>query len=213
MAVHLYVQSRAQLTVRGQKVGLRQETAYPWEGAVTIRLELDSPLTFGLRLRLPGWCRAASLNVNGDAVEVMSHIQKGYIYLEREWRNGDALTLDLPMPVERVYAHPNVRYDVGRVALQRGPIVYCLEAQDHAAPVSDITLPGDAPLTRHFDPGLLGGVMVINAEALAIDGAGWGETLYRSQPAQTTPCPLTAIPYCVWGNREVGGMTVWVREQ
>jgi len=209
VVVHLYVGSHAQLSVGGQRVGVVQETAYPWQGAVTIRIESESPIRFGLRLRIPGWCRGAAVKINDTDSKGLA--EKGYVRLEREWRNGDAVSLDLPMPVERVYAHPNVRADAGRAGLQRGPLVYCLEACDHVAPVNHLALPADAPLTCRFDPELLGGVMVISAEALRVDEAEWGKDLYRPHPARTTSAALRAIPYCLWGNREVGEMAVWLR--
>jgi DUF1680 family protein len=212
VAVHLYVGGRAQLEVKGQRLVLRQETACPWEGMVTIRVELDRPLAFGLRLRIPGWCRGATMKLNGEVIDVPGIVEKGYVRLEREWRDGDVVRLDLPMPIERLYAHPNVRADAGRVALQRGPLIYCLEACDHTAPPGHIVLPASSALTHRFIPDLLGGVTAINAEALASDTAEWGEALYRTRPAHMVPIALTAIPYCVWGNREVGEIAVWLRE-
>src|SRR5262249_3881199 len=131
--VHLYIQSAGELQLGGQAVTLRQETRYPWDGAVTLRVETEQPARFGLRLRLPGWCAAPRLMLNGAPVDLASCVEQGYARIEREWQDGDMVTLDLPMPIERVYAHPAVADDVGRVALRRGPLVYCLEQADHEA--------------------------------------------------------------------------------
>jgi DUF1680 family protein len=106
-AVHLYVQGEARLRLREQQVTLRQQTNYPWDGAVTIRVGLEAPATFGLRLRLPGWCGAPRLAVNGEAVD-LGGADGGYARISRTWQDGDVVTLDLPMPVERLYAHPEV---------------------------------------------------------------------------------------------------------
>jgi DUF1680 family protein len=105
-----------------------------------------------------------------------------------------------------------VRADAGRVALQRGPLVYCLEAEDQALSPHHLLLPPQASLEARFDAELLGGVMKITGDGLAAVDTGWNDPLYRTQPAQTQPSALTAIPYCVWGNRQAGAMLVWVRE-
>jgi hypothetical protein len=208
--VHLYVPGSGRLAVAGQTVVLRQETRYPWEGAVAISLEVERPATFGLRLRIPGWCRAARVAVNETPVEIAP--ERGYVRLEREWQSGDRVTLDLALPVERVYAHPDVRQDVGCVALQRGPLVYCLEQADHAVPLHRILLPRGAELTAQFAPDVLGGVVVVHGEGLVADAAGWAGTLYRAQPPTLSPCQLTAVPYYAWDNRQPGGMRVWLPE-
>jgi uncharacterized protein len=208
--VHLYVQGAGQFQFDGQAVTLRQETSYPWDGAVQLQLELEQPTTFGLRLRLPGWCAAPRVLVNGDAIDVGT-AERGYLRIERQWQNGDRIALDLPMPVERMYAHPAVAADVGQVALRRGPIVYCLEQADHNVPLQRIALPDAAELTAHFEPDLLGGVVVVGASGVALDDAGWDGALYRTDPPSTRPCTITAIPYYAWDHREAGSMCVWVR--
>ncbi len=123
------------------------------------------------------------------------------------------MSLDLPMPVERVYAHREVRADVGNVALRRGPIVYCLEQVDHDVPLHRIVLPARAELTARFDPDLLGGVTALEGHAVALSDAGWDDTFYRTTPPETRPCAIRAIPYYAWDNRAAGSMIVWVREQ
>ncbi len=212
IAVHLYIQSTARLNVGGRTITLRQETGYPWNGAITLRVEIAEPATFGLKLRLPGWCRHASLRVNGEAFDLAGHVERGYVRVERYWQAGDTLALDLAMPVERIYAHPGVRQDAGCVALKRGPIVYCLEGVDHPVPLHRIVLPQDADLTSSFQAEILDGVNTIRAQALIEDDADWGRTLYRSQPPRRLPADITAIPYYAWDNRQPGEMRVWLRE-
>jgi DUF1680 family protein len=211
--VHLYVQSKAQLRLAGQAVTLRQETRYPWEGTVAIHVGVDAPAAFGLRLRVPGWCSAARLSVNGEAVDLAGALEGGYARISRTWRDGDLVVLELPMPVERVYAHPNVRADVGSAALRRGPIIYCLEQADHDVPLHHILLPAQADLTPRFAPDLLGGVTVLEGRAVALVDSDWEGTLYRITPPQTRPCAIRAIPYYAWDNRAAGAMAVWLHEQ
>lgn len=212
LAVHLYVQGAARVPLGGQVVTLTQQTAYPWEGAVALTLALEQPARFGLRLRIPGWCRGARLSVNGAPLVMEGIVRDGYARLGREWQDGDRVELDLPMPVERVYAHPQVRQNAGRVALQRGPIVYCLEQTDHAEPIHRLLLPREAPLTARFAPELLGGVVVVTGEAQALADDGWEGALYQSTRPSTRPCRITAVPYCCWDNRAPGAMTVWLPE-
>ncbi len=210
MVVHLYVQSSAQLALGGQRVRIHQATRYPWEGTVILRLELERPATFGLRLRIPGWRRNVRLSVNDESIELAHCLERGYARLERLWQPGDQVTLELAMPVERMYAHPDVRQDVGRVALQRGPLVYCLEQCDHTAPLQHVYLPHDAELSSRFDPDLLGGVVTLTGQAVAAETADWNEMFYRSQSPTLTPCAITAIPYYAWDNRQPGQMQVWL---
>jgi DUF1680 family protein len=128
------------------------------------------------------------------------------------WKPGDRVELDLAMPVERVYAHPDVAEDVGSVALQRGPLIYCLEQVDNGEPLSRLRLPSNAALSSRFEPGLLGGVSVVTGAALAVDEAGWDGQLYRAQPARLRPATFTAVPYYAWDNRAAGAMQVWLPE-
>ena len=207
--VHLYVQGKGSAEVAGGTLTLGQETNYPWEGKVRITVSLDAPSTFDLNLRIPGWCRRHAIKVNGKRVAVK--VLKGYARLRRTWKEGDAITLDLAMPVERIEAHPNVPHDAGRAAIQRGPIVYCLEQVDHAVNVLSMMLPDAGKLRARFDPKLLGGVTVVEGTAAAPGGAGWRGRLYRSGAGkQTMSVKLKAVPYCVWDNRKKNAMTVWI---
>ncbi|MFL5697671.1 MAG: glycoside hydrolase family 127 protein [Ktedonobacteraceae bacterium] len=212
LAVHLYMQSTAQLSVAGHEVTVRQETAYPWDGTITLRFDMDEPAMFGLRLRLPGWCQDARLTVNGEAFDVARHLEQGYVRVERVWQANERIELELAMPVERRYAHPNVRQDAGLVALQRGPLVYCLEGADQNVPLQRIVVPRTAELTSHFEPDILGGVTVIQGNALFEDDTGWAGRLYRSWPTSLQPGAITAIPYYAWDNRQAGEMRVWLRD-
>jgi DUF1680 family protein len=174
---------------------------------------MDEPTMFGLNLRIPGWCRTAHLSVNGASFDLTEHVTKGYARVGRLWQSGDRVILDLAMPVERVYAHPDVRQDAGCVALQRGPLVYCLEAVDHTVPLHRLVLPRAAELASHFEPGMLGGIVVITGTAQAADDTDWEGMLYRSWPVTAYPCTITAIPYYAWDNRAPGEMRVWLQAE
>src|SRR5581483_11374262 len=160
----------------------------------------DEPVTFSLKLRIPGWCRAAQLSVNGESVDIASRLQQGYVRIERRWQPGERVELELAMPVERVYAHPNVRQDVGRVALKRSPLVYCLEDADQQAPLEHVILPQDAELSGKFEPEMLDGVYVLRGPAFVEDAADGGVALYRTQRLTRHETTITAIPYYAWDN-------------
>jgi len=209
--IHLYVQGSGDLQISGKQVVLRQQTDYPWDGDIRIFVEPEAPVIFGLNLHIPGWSRNATLTVNGEAVYLKGATKLGYACIRREWKTGDQVELTLPMPVERIEAHPAVRQDVGCVALQRGPVVYCLEQVDNPALLHRIILPRDAELTPQFEVNLLGGVTVIRGSALLEDESNWDDMLYRTEATKLKPFEITAIPYYAWDHRESGEMRVWIR--
>ena len=211
LAVHLFIAGRARMQVDGVNVAVQQTTRYPWDGGVTIRVEPERAADFALRLRIPAWCRSARLAINGSAIDVEAAMDRGYAQIPRRWQPGDVLQLELAMPAERIYAHPEVIADAGRVALKRGPVVYCIEGADHAAPVHRIALPRSTAIEARFDDALLGGVGTLDAPALAFEAAH-GAPLYRTDPPATQPIRLRAIPYSFWSNRDSEDMSVWIRE-
>jgi len=210
--IHLYGAGEAHVSVAGCQVKIKQGTAYPWDGDVTISVNPEHSADFGLALRIPGWCRRAELSVNGQPLEGVV-ARKGYVTVKRRWRSGDTLVLALEMPVERMYANPKVRSTNGKVALQRGPVVYCLEQVDNPfTPLNRVALPRASRLTSTFEGSLLGGVVTLSGEAMLIEDDG-DQALYRSTPIPLRPAPIKLVPYCVWDNREPGEMLVWLREQ
>jgi len=207
--VHLYVAGSGQAEIAGRKVLLTQQTNYPWDGCVHIRVGLDGPATFSLMLRVPGWCKSYTLLVNGKRVAGRS--VKGYVRIRRRWQDGDRVELSLAMPVERMAAHPAVGADAGRAALQRGPVVYCLEQCDHDVDVHSIALPKQAKLHTRFDRELLGGTTVIEGEGSACAATGWKGRLYRPVgEGRARRVRIRAVPYCLWGNRKPGALAVWL---
>jgi DUF1680 family protein len=211
--VQLYNASNAQIEIGGSAVQIEQRTEYPWDGAVSLTLNPTQPTRFELALRIPRWCRNFRLEVNGAAANVMP--ERGYAVIAREWQPGDMVTLILEMPVERIVPHPHLRHDAGCVALQRGPIVYCLEEVDNGAELANVTLPRDVRIAYQFDSDLFGGVGTITGEAVRVEAAAWGNDLYQPQSTQQdrhTPFTFKAIPYFLWANRDPGEMRVWIRE-
>ncbi len=218
--VNLFVAGSAEVPLAGGPVRLTQKTRYPWEGQVRLAFELATPRRVTLKLRVPGWARdeavpsdlyrfvdtakaAPTLAVNGEPVAL--EMDRGYATVTRTWRPGDEIALDLPMPVRRVAAQRRVEADRGRVALQRGPLVYCAEWPDNpGGAVRDLLLPDDAPLEAEFAPDLLGGVVVLRGQAVRPGREAAGRPARIAQD-------FTAIPYYAWANRGPGEMIVWLR--
>jgi len=210
--VHLYVGGEADVQVAGQDVRLQVTSGYPWDGQISIKVTDVQGHRFKLAVRVPGWSSEARLKVNGQELALAGLVADGYAYIDREWKDGDEAVLELDMSAHRVYAHPSVRANAGKVALQRGPLVYCLEEADNGAPITSLMLPADAELRSRFDEQLLGGCTVIESDGWRDDSEAWGEELYRTAGKKRQPAKLTFIPYYLWANRGEGEMTVWVRE-
>ena len=217
--VNLYAEGTAKAEVAGNPVGISQRTAYPWDGSIKLTVTPANPGTFSLRLRIPGWtlgrplstdlyqyensaAGAWTVKVNGSPVNAT--LADGYAVIDREWKNGDTVDLDLPMPVRRVVGNPKITATKGQVALECGPVVYCLEGIDNGASVFDVALPPAAVANPVFRKDLLGGVV-----ALDIKGANRVKR-GTNGGIETAGASLTAIPYAHWNNRGLSPMTVWL---
>jgi hypothetical protein len=215
--VNLYVAGSARIKLPNRSVSIVQETRYPWDGNIKMTVDPGSAGDFSISVRIPGWARGEavpgtlyqfanatdetpSLNVNGQAVRLA--LQKGYVRLTRNWKPGDLIELNLPMPVRRVIATEEVEADRGRVALQRGPIVYCTESPDNPKePIIELTLASDAKLAAEYRPDMLSGTVIIKSRATYKTSAG----------AAVEDKEFTAIPYHAWANRGDSKMLVWMR--
>lgn len=217
----LYASSQASLEIAGTKVKIAQKTNYPWDGAITLNLTPEQPKSFTLALRIPGWARNHPVPGDlyrylGDAapapvVKVNSQVvtaqpAKGFISINRTWQPGDTVTLELPMPVRMVVANDKVREDAGRVALERGPLVYCVEGidNDKLETPHNLLLAAGTGFKSEFNPELLGGVSVITGPAELVKRAADGNTVVR------VPWRFTAVPYFARANREVTPMAVFL---
>lgn len=207
--VNLYGESSADLEIEGQKVRLEQKTRYPWDGNVHVVVDCDKPVSFTLCLRVPAWCTSFKVDVEaGKSGKIVT--QNGYARVSGEWKKGESVGLDLVMPVQRLAANPGVAPDRGRVALMRGPIVYCLEAVDNpgSGTIERMFIPTDAKITSEWKPDLLGGVTILRGQAGLARPWEIGE-LYRPT-GDTESATFTAVPYYAWDNREAGPMEVWI---
>jgi DUF1680 family protein len=217
--VNLFVASRASLALGTHRLRVEQQTSYPWEGDVKIILHPERTADFGVHIRVPGWAvgkpvpgdlyqyadfhdAAVSVRVNGESVPL--EIEQGYLLLRKTWKDGDSIEVEFPMSVRRVVANGLVKDDAGKVALERGPIVYCAEWPDNGGRVSNLVLADGDVLTAERRDDLLNGVTVIKTEAVALS-AGRGRN-----PVSREKQELIAIPYYAWAHRGEGEMAVWL---
>ena len=210
--VQMYHENAVSLAIGDSELRLEQATQYPWDGNVQVTVNVSQPTAFELALRIPDWCYHYELSVNGQAQAAAR--DKGYVILAREWSDGDSVQLTLATPVERVMPHPSIRQAAGQIALQRGPIVYCLEEVDNGSRLANVCIPEASELVASRDRALFGGVSVITGPAQRIEPAENSTALYRHH-SQTgyneTAFTFKAIPYYLWANREPGEMRVWIR--
>jgi DUF1680 family protein len=220
--VNLFVSSRATIQLAGQQVAIKQVTDYPWQGEVQITVEPAKATEFNVHIRIPAWCQgrsspddlyqeanrpldgAARLKVNGKVIE-NPEIVRGYATVHRRWKSGDVVQLTLDMPVHRIKANSHVEADKGRVALMRGPLVYCLEGADNGGVVKNLVIPAGAEFMPEYRSSLLGGVTVLQATATGV----------FQTPASaivSVPFKVTAIPYYANANRGACQMQVWMPE-
>ena len=210
--INFYAGSEAQFTVDAQTLALKIEGNYPWDEQVSIRFNQPQVVEHTLALRLPEWCAAPMVQVNGEAAQ--GKMVKGYLHLHRQWQEGDIITLNLPMPVRRVYANPLVRHAAGKVAIQRGPLVYCLEEADNDAQLHNLSLPKASAFREIQGVGLLKGKVLLQAEGVRVLTAHEDKQLYSFDNRQTAveKQTLTFIPWFSWANRGEGEMRIWVDE-
>ncbi len=205
--IHLYIQSEASLHVNEQPVKIAVKTNYPFEEQVCIHPGTGS---YDLKLRMPGWCRKYHVLRNG--IPMVPEVENGYMSISGPFHDGDEILLKMDMPPRRQYANLKVREDIGKVALMRGPLVYCLEERDNGPDLHCLMLPRYAALAMDSQPDLLDGTPVIRADGVRI--LSDSNELYSEAPAlKEESVPLTFVPYFLWANRGENEMDVWVREK
>ena len=218
--VHLFHNSTLDWRLEdGTGLNLSQETNYPWDGEVTLRVTPAAPAEFSLYVRIPAWTNTATVTVNG-APAGGSPTPGEYFRIQRRWQAGDTVRLALDMTPRLIVANSRVREDLGRVAVERGPLVYCLEQPDQSGldSIFDATLPVGADPSKEFTAQFLpekpGGILVLRHRAVATAKPLSGQPLYQTLEAATRPpgreVELTFVPYYAWANREPAAMQVWI---
>jgi DUF1680 family protein len=211
--INLFVSGKANIKMNNRNIEIRQETAYPWDGKVVIKVNPKTSEKFVIHIRIPGWAlnrpvpsylyrylqespQKVILKLNAKPTEIV--MKKGYAVIDRNWSKGDIIELNLPMPVQRVLADEKVIDNLNKVALVRGPLVYCAEWVDNDKKVLNLVIPDDAELQAEYQKDLLSGVTVIKGDILDTSG--------RTRK-------LIAIPYYAWSHRGPGEMAVWLQRK
>lgn len=214
--VHLYIGSELSFETGGRKVSLSQKSELPWNGRVEFSVMIpgstNDGIAFNLALRIPNWfgSERPTLTVNGETLQY--HVEQGYAIINRAWNDGDKLEWLLPIETKLIAANPLIRADAGKAAIQRGPLVYCVEEADNGKPLATLSLADEPVLSESEASGLLGGCVVVEGNGVVADQSGWEEGLpYRPLSKKRKAVRFKAIPYYLWGNREPGEMSVWLR--
>ena len=219
--VNLFINSKVNLMIRNKGVEVIQQNNYPWDGALLFNINPKTTTQFNLMVRIPGWAQNKAIpsdlyqfqnisaakpviKVNGETIDY--NIQNGYAAISRTWKKGDVVAVDLPMEVRRVVANEKIKDDRGKIALQRGPLMYCAEWTDNNGKTSNIIIPANTNFTTEYKAELLNGVTVLKAEVPAV-------LISNNENINTVKQQFTAIPYFSWANRGKGEMMVWFPTQ
>ena len=212
--INLYIASCAKADLAAAAVELQVEADYPAAGNIRIdllKLERHTEGSFAIALRKPAFSKTYAVKVNGEEKEVRE--KDGYLYLEESWQQGDVIELQLDVSYRFVRCNPRVRDNIGKIALMKGPLVYCLEEADNGKYLSSLRVSPSASVAEEFDDKLLGGTMCAVFDAEKIDYDRTQSDLYGEGQPDYIPCSVKAIPYCCWNNRKKGEMLVWMREK
>ncbi len=217
--INLFVGSNTNVDLQNGNISIQQTTNYPWDGNVQINVSPDHPIKYKLFIRIPGWAqnqpvpgntylflqqKNSSFNLSVNNRPANYAMQNGYAVIEREWKKNDVINLNLSMNVRRVIAIDSIKEDRNKVALQRGPLMYCIEAKDNEGKAMNIILPDNVKLTSNYNANLLNGVVTITGEAPAAKANADGTSVVMTQQK------FTAIPYYAWANRGENEMQVWI---
>ena len=196
------------MKINSKQIKIKQNTDYPWSGKVDIEISPEDTAEFTFGFRIPGWSDDFQVKINQK--EIKPEIENGYARIKRKWEKGDNISINFSIEVKRIYSNPKIRENAGKVALQRGPVVYCLEEVDNGSNLASIVLPQDANILGEFNKELLGGIYELKAEAYRSNNES--DELYTSQKPELKKTKIKAIPYYAWNNRGPGEMRVWLRQ-
>ncbi len=206
---HLYIGGEAEFELESGIFKLKQENRYPWEGGIKFMVVASTAENVSLAMRIPGWCRNWSASVNGNKA-VGVKVENGYAFFNGNWKAGDEIELNFELQIEIIQANPKVRANAGKIAIQRGPLVYCLEEVDNGAILSALSIDTDSEFVAETDKGLADNAVVIKGKAFRTSDGNWEDVLYRPYSVNEKEVEFKAVPYFMWGNREPGEMLVWV---
>lgn len=210
--INLYIGGEVVTNMSGREVKLHVDTDYPWDETVTVSFE-KADAEFSCAIRIPDWCQDYEIAVNGESA--LFPVDKGYMYIKRRWKKGDKIRCRFSMKAVFNQANPRVREDIGKVAVSRGPLVYCLEEADNGDCLHEIYVTGNEVFEETFEEDLLNGIVTLTCQGQRINDRKWNQKiLYQPyQKPEYSNVTLKWIPYYSWANRKTGEMTVWVKEK
>jgi len=220
--VNLFISGTGDMKVNNKDLKITQQNNYPWDGALAFTVDPTSSMELNLKIRIPGWAqnqavpsdlysyqtplnKKIEIKLNGKPIEYQ--MQNGYAVINKKWKKGDKVEMNLPMDVQRVIATDKLTEDAGKIALQRGPIMYCAEWKDNDGKAANIIIPQNTTFSTAYDANLLNGITILKGDVKTIQVDADGQNI------STANKTMTAIPYYSWANRGKGEMTVWFPQQ
>ncbi len=210
---HLYIPSKTTVLAGEDEITLEQSTEYPWNGDIRIATEFKKARNYTLAFRIPGWCRKVKITVNGENYPLEGNVSGGYVSVTRRWKAQEEVRISFDMPVELIQSHPEVRANAGKVALQRGPLVYCLEEADNGENLSALSIDTESEFVINKEPELMKEALSVTGKGVRILDDQWENILYHPYRKQEEEVEIKAIPYFLWGNRKSGEMLVWMNHK
>ncbi|MEZ0537723.1 glycoside hydrolase family 127 protein [Caldicellulosiruptoraceae bacterium PP1] len=207
--VNLYIGSSASLPISNSNIELELISSYPFGNEVKLRLKGANNCKFKLMLRIPSWSKDYSIYLNGTPVFAKIN-ENGYIAIEREWNDADEVKLEIITEIKKIRSNPNVRENIGKIAVTKGPIVFCAEEVDNGKNLNQIFIDENASISLKFDKEILDGVFVVEMNGYKIDSEKWGDEPYKEEAYKLIPHKIKLIPYYAWANRGIGEMSVWL---
>jgi uncharacterized protein len=219
--VNLFANSTSNVLIAGKKIEVIQENNYPWDGKLVFRVNPEKATTLNILIRIPGWSqdqvmasdlysfskhekKIVAISLNGKSFDYK--VENGYAVLNRSWKKGDVIEVNLPMEIQQIVSNDKIENNIGRVALQRGPLVYCAEWTDNNGLVSNIVLPENSNFTAEVRSDVLNGVTVLKSNAQAISVEAGNSVSTKNQA-------FIAIPYYAWAHRGKGEMMIWLPQR
>ncbi|WP_039764235.1 glycoside hydrolase family 127 protein [Caldicellulosiruptor sp. F32] len=211
--VNLYIGSEAEFPINNQKAKIVQNSSYPFNDEVNFKIITDGEVYFTLNLRIPSWCDKFEIRINGELLTGFN-LKDGYVSITRGWKSNDRIEIILPTQLKRAYSNPLVRENIGKVAIVKGPVVFCIEEADNGDNLHLVSVDRNSSLELQFDEKLLNGIYVVYAHGYKIRRDDFEDQLYKTDfEVRYQPTKVKFIPYFAWGNRGKGEMRVWVYEK
>lgn len=208
--VHLYIAGDAKVQVGDSVLNITQTTSYPENGKIHFTVQADTEREITLALRIPGWAEHYAMHLNGQEI-VPDKVEKGYAYITRQWAEAAELEVEFEMQPRFMCANRKIHYDLGRTAIMRGPVVYCLEEVDNGKYLGELSVDTQAGLIEEKKEEF-GGFVALKAQGSRLH-VPETDQLYMNYNAKREKAELTAVPYHLWNNRGLGEMQVWVKAE